>query len=483
MEYQIALTEGMDLELRSQLLSNLDDEDARLAIWSPAQGSSRLTAVLATIVEPEPGEVKRHGNVTVENSYIERATEKARSSGRGLALIHTHPGGAGWQCPSGIDQTNERELLGRGTFGVTGQPLIGLILSGEGRWSGRFYPVDKRGTVRREECSAVRVVGKTLNIHFNPRAKPPPKMTNRQLRSRTMWGELRQADIMRLHVGIIGAGSVGGIVAEILARMGVGRITVFDFDVVEDHNLDRLLFATREDARSKVRKASLLERHLPRSATTLPSKVTGAVASIVEEEGYRLALDCDVLFSCVDRNWPRQVLNHISYTCLIPVIDGGVSIRIAASGELIHAVYRAQTVGPSRPCLMCLGMYDGGRIQLEREGMLDQPAYIEQLGEEGKRQLEQERQNIMPFATGLASLETLQFSELMTGIAGWGDLGLQQFDLLNADLQSDHGRKCHADCEYSRMLGKGSLIPPYLGVDQTKLALERSLSRRSKSLH
>jgi tRNA A37 threonylcarbamoyladenosine dehydratase len=45
-----------------------------------------------------------------------------------------------------------------------------------------------------------------------------------------------------LRVGVIGGGSVGA-----LARTGVQRVRLIDFDAVERHNLDRLVHATRRD--------------------------------------------------------------------------------------------------------------------------------------------------------------------------------------------------------------------------------------------
>jgi tRNA A37 threonylcarbamoyladenosine dehydratase len=81
------------------------------------------------------------------------------------------------------------------------------------------------------------------------------------------WGDQKQADLARLHIGVVGAGSDGCIVAEALARMGICKITLLDFDAVAQINLDRLLHATSgEVGKAKV---AVLADALRNSATVL----------------------------------------------------------------------------------------------------------------------------------------------------------------------------------------------------------------------
>ena len=47
----------------------------------------------------------------------------------------------------------------------------------------------------------------------------------------------------RIH--IIGCGSVGSTVAELLARFGLTNVSLYDFDVVEEHNLANQMFTTK----------------------------------------------------------------------------------------------------------------------------------------------------------------------------------------------------------------------------------------------
>lgn len=51
--------------------------------------------------------------------------------------------------------------------------------------------------------------------------------------------EAHKLSLKKAHVAIVGAGGLGSNVAMLLARAGVGSLTIFDFDKVEIHNLNR----------------------------------------------------------------------------------------------------------------------------------------------------------------------------------------------------------------------------------------------------
>ena len=59
-----------------------------------------------------------------------------------------------------------------------------------------------------------------------------------------------EKDESRIH--IIGCGSVGSTVAENLARCGVTKFTLWDFDMVEPHNLANQMFRQKDVGKAKV---------------------------------------------------------------------------------------------------------------------------------------------------------------------------------------------------------------------------------------
>ena len=53
-------------------------------------------------------------------------------------------------------------------------------------------------------------------------------------------------------IHLIGCGSVGSTVAELLARFGFTNVKLYDFDVVEEHNLANQMFTTKNVYKPKV---------------------------------------------------------------------------------------------------------------------------------------------------------------------------------------------------------------------------------------
>ena len=72
---------------------------------------------------------------------------------------------------------------------------------------------------------------------------------------------------------IIGCGSIGSNVAELLARYGVERITLWDFDTVEPHNIANQLFTEEDVGAPKTEAlARILYKINPRCKTEVRTK-------------------------------------------------------------------------------------------------------------------------------------------------------------------------------------------------------------------
>lgn len=66
----------------------------------------------------------------------------------------------------------------------------------------------------------------------------------RYLRNRNTLSLEDQMSLLKSHVAIIGCGGLGGYTIEMLARLGIGKMTVIDPDTFEEHNLNRQILCT-----------------------------------------------------------------------------------------------------------------------------------------------------------------------------------------------------------------------------------------------
>lgn len=165
-------------------------------------------------------------------------------------------------------------------------------------------------------------------------------------------GEQGQQRLARGHVAIVGVGATGAATASLLARAGVGRLTLIDRDYVEPSNLQRQILFDENDARECLPKAEAARLHLARVNSGV--RITGHVADLTPRTAETLIADADIVLDCTDNFETRYLINDLC------VRDGRPWIYAAAVGAYaatMNILPRKEAGAPSyqpTACLACL---------------------------------------------------------------------------------------------------------------------------------
>lgn len=131
---------------------------------------------------------------------------------------------------------------------------------------------------------------------------------------------IKKEDLERLKVAVVGVGAVGSNVAELLARLGIGTIYLFDDDKVGLHNIAGQKFIEKDIDKPKV--VATME-YLSKINSDV--EIFANNMRISKEE--QLPKDLDYLFCCVDLFKARVTLvnyqKRINPKCIL--LDGGTS--------------------------------------------------------------------------------------------------------------------------------------------------------------
>lgn len=446
----VAMTEALDRALVKHLDKGPRQEDLTFAYWRPSYGIKRMTAILQHIVLPNAGDRVLHGNVAFNEQYVRRVLKDVPPE-CGVTLLHSHVS-PGWQGMSKDDVVAERDRLAGPVWGRTALPLLGLTWGTDGTWSARIWRRAAPNEFHRKDAFTVRVVGKALRISYHPKFEIKGNVQKTQVASVSVWGDAAQRNIARAHVGIAGLGSVGSIAAESLARTGVTRPTFIDHDTVEERNLDRTLGAEPSDVIARTKKVHVATRNYYRSATANRIAVNAIPHSVLSETGIGAALDCDAIICCVDRPWPRYILNLMAYAHLIPVIDGGILAKVSNEGHLLHIDWRIHRVGPEQPCMLCLDALHRSDAELDRQGLLDDPDYIKGLSHEEREKYA--GRNVFAFSLSVAAHQVIQLLGMLTGMQRIGGAHPQIYHAYPGQMDVLGAACCDPDCDIHEYLGK-----------------------------
>jgi hypothetical protein len=457
----MTMTEATAHTLRLHVDRADGQEDICLATYRLSTGATRITALITSVITPEPGERHVHGNASIEGDYVVRAAIIAHQGGEGLALCHSHPGARGWQMMSAPDFDAESSFANL-VRELTGYPFVGITYASRDQsWSARHWDHGTGRDVAPTHCESVRVLGDHLVVTWNNELVPTTTATRAQRRSVSCWGPEIQSNLVRRKVLVVGAGSVGLDVAVRLAATGMLSVSVMDFDRVESGNLDRLIGATPTDAFFGRTKTDLASRLMHAATTAVEPTFSFYDLSVCEPSGLAVALDQDVIICCVDRPWPRIVLNQIAYTDLVPVIDGGIGIDVFDDGSgMRNATWRSHVIRPGRPCLVCNEQIDLSEVSLDIQGLLYDPSYINGAGREHDT-----GQNVALLSVSAAASLLAQFVSLNVAPGGIGEPGPLQY-LLSTHTLEHLAHTTRPNCLYEQAEAVGDERQPLTGEHQ-----------------
>ena len=139
-------------------------------------------------------------------------------------------------------------------------------------------------------------------------------------------GALGETVFQKVHhcsVMLIGAGRLGGLMAESLVRSGVQKLIIVDPDQIESHNLDAT-FGTRESDLGRLKVERLVEHlHQIHSHAHLIGLPYDASHQLV----FQKAKGVDLLVSCVDNREARQRVATIAARLVRIHLDLGTIVR------------------------------------------------------------------------------------------------------------------------------------------------------------
>jgi len=122
-------------------------------------------------------------------------------------------------------------------------------------------------------------------------------------RTRLLLGTKKLSTIEQAHVLVVGLGGVGAYAAEMLARAGVGEMTVADADVVSESNINRQLIALHSTIGRD--KTSLLAERL---IDINPNIILHIHTEYIRDEKTIELLECahyDYVVDCIDTLSPK----------------------------------------------------------------------------------------------------------------------------------------------------------------------------------
>ncbi len=131
----------------------------------------------------------------------------------------------------------------------------------------------------------------------------------------------KQLQLLRSHVAIIGCGGLGGHIAEILARVGVGKLSLFDYDIFEEHNLNRQNFSNIDSLGKQ--KVLVVAEEIKKINPAI--EVIAQQIKFSPQNDYNLISEANAIVDALDNPETKLELSFVCKNYKKPFIHGAIA--------------------------------------------------------------------------------------------------------------------------------------------------------------
>lgn len=377
--FTLTFPENLYTDLHAHLFRGDHDEHGAVVLAGVAEGAAGTRLLARNLIAARdlsdyvPGE---RGYRMLRAEFIRDCIIKARDDRLVYLAVHNHGGDDEVQF-SNVDLASQERGYPALIDISRGRP-VGALVFAQRAVAGQIW----LSAAQKHPLSHAIILSRRREILTDTPKQEATIIDPMYHRQSLLLGDAGVALLRQLHVGVIGAGGVGSLLIEYLARLGVGHITVADPDRVELTNLPRLVDATRWDARSlltdprrpvwlqnlgrmiAVPKIKIAERVARCAQPTI--RFTGIKGDITRADVAAAFTTCDYLFLAADTMRARLTFNAIVHQYLIPGVQLGAKAVVEKENGMLHDVYSVvRPVFPDRGCLWCNQLISPEKLQEE----------------------------------------------------------------------------------------------------------------------
>jgi molybdopterin/thiamine biosynthesis adenylyltransferase len=300
--------------------------------------------------------IRTENHVSWETIDVEHLLEEALEKGLGVVKFHSH-------FITGSDFSLWDDKSDNSFFdSVYGWmdnalPHASVVMYPNGSMRGRvinknlsFCPINK-----------ISVIGETISFFSINNNTDIQKAF---VRNSQAFGNKTVNTLKEMKVGVVGCSGTGSPLIQMLFRLGVGKLVLFDSDVMGQENLNRIIASKMNDVDKRRLKVDVLKEHIDQ--VNIGTEVITFACLIQESrEALNELASCDFLFGAMDSVEGRHYLNLISTDYLIPIIDIGVKLVADGTGGIDSIIGNIHYVTPNSKTLLERGVYTNEELSSE----------------------------------------------------------------------------------------------------------------------